>query len=293
LPAVRIADNLTLKAGEYVISIRGCPVERFELQPACDLAIHPGTAPAAPAGGRATKEPAFGIDAWWVPEESAEAARAAGFTVVDPVSVLGTHLAEVVKRSAHEIFSRKDARNLIDRVAQDNGRLVEDLVPKVLSVSAVQRVLQNLLRERVSIRDAGTILEALSEAASMTRNPLLLTEYVRQAMRRAVVQPYLDPGGTLPAYFTEPAIEQMIESAVTHGEHGSQLNLPPQRVRDIGDRLRRIAPGREQSTVILTSSGARPFLRQIAEGSSVSICVLSHAEVPPGLKVESRGIVEW
>ena len=293
LPAVRIADNLGLKATEYVLSIRGCPVERFELQPGCVLALHPGSAAAAPAGGRPTREPAFGIEAWWVPEDRAELARAEGFTIVDPVSVLGTHLAEVAKRNAHEIFTRKDARALIDRVAEENSRLVEDLVPKVLPVSAVQRVLQNLLRERVSIRDAGTILEALSEAAAMTRNTVMLTEYTRQALRRSIVQPYLDSEGNLGAYFVDPAIEQMIESAVVHGEHGSQLNLPPQRIRDVGDRLRRIPGGRDQSTVVVTSASARPFLRQIAEGNLSGICVLSHSELPPGLKVHSRGIVEW
>ena len=248
---------------------------------------------AAPAGGRPTREPAFGIEAWWIQDDRAEPARAEGFTIVDPVSVLGTHLAEVVKRSAHEIFTRKDARDLIDRVAEDNSRLVEDLVPKVLPVSAVQRVLQNLLRERVSIRDGAAILEALSEAAAMTRNTVLLTEYTRQALRRSVVQPYLDSNGGLSAYFLDPAIEQMIESAVVHGEFASQMNLPPQRVRDVGDRLRRIPSGNDQGTVIVTSASVRPFLRQIAEGNLSGICVLSHAELPPGLPVQSRGVVEW
>ena len=293
LPPVRIADNLGLKAAEYVIAIRGCPLERFELQPGCELAIHPGAAPAAPPGSKPTREPAFGIDAWWVPEERAESTRGAGFTVVDPVSVLGTHLAEVVKRYAHELFTRKDAKALIDRVGEDNSRLVEDLVPKVLPISAVQKVFQNLLRERVSIRDAGAILEALSEGAAMTRNTLLLTEYTRQALRRPIVQPYLDASGALPAYFVDPAIEQMIEAAVVHGEHGSQMNLPPQRIRDVGDRLRKISSGHEQSTVIVTSSTARPFLRQIAEGNLSNVCVLSQTELPPGTKVQSRGVVEW
>jgi flagellar biosynthesis protein FlhA len=293
LPAVRIADNLSLKASEYVISLRGCPVERFELQPGCVLILQPGAAAAPPAGAKPTREPAFGIDAWWIPEDRAESAREQGFTIVDPVSVLGTHLAELVKRSAHEIFTRQDARTVIDRVAIDNARLIEDLVPKVLPVSVVQRVLQNLLRERVSIRDAGAIMEALSEAAAMTRNPLLLTEYTRQSLRRSLVRPYLDAEGGLAAYFVDPAIEQMIESAVAHGEQSSQLNLPPQRIRDIGDRLRRIPGGRDQSTVVITSAVARPFLRQIAEGNMSDTCVLSHAELPPGLAVRSRGVVEW
>ena len=136
-------------------------------------------------------------------------------------------------------------------------------------------------------------MEALSEAAAMTRNPLLLTEYTRQSLRRSLVRPYLDSEGGLGAYFVDPAIEQMIESAVAHGEQSSQLNLPPQRIRDIGDRLRRIPGGRDQSTVVITSAIARPFLRQIAEGNLSDTCVLSHAELPPGLAVRSRGVVEW
>ena len=133
--------------------------------------------------------------------------------MVDRVSVLGTHLAELIRRHAHELFSRQDAKKLLDRVAVENPKVVEDLVPKLLPLATVQRVLQNLLRERVSIRDAVTILEALGEAAGTTRNPVLLTEYVRQAMRRTVVKPYLSPNGDLPAFFVDPQIEQTGGSA--------------------------------------------------------------------------------
>ena len=151
-----------------------------------------------------------------------------GYTVVDPVSVLGTHLSELIRRHAHELLSRQDTKRLLDRVAVEHPKVVEDLVPKLLPLAAVQRVLQNLLRERVSIRDAVSILEALGEAAVSTRNPVLLTEYVRQALRRTVVKPYVNRAGELPAWFVDPAIEQAVEATVEHGEQNSHIAIAPQ-----------------------------------------------------------------
>ncbi|MGH9663582.1 MAG: FHIPEP family type III secretion protein, partial [Bryobacteraceae bacterium] len=151
LPPVRVTDNLSLKVTEYVILLKGVEVARFELRQNCELAIHPGK-PSAQIDGTPTREPAFGIPAVWVPAEAAEKARRSGYTVVDSVSVLGTHLAEVIRRNAHELFSRQDAKKLLDRVSEENPKVVEDLVPKLLSLAVVQKVLQNLLRERVSIR---------------------------------------------------------------------------------------------------------------------------------------------
>src|SRR2546430_2613038 len=141
------------------------------------------------------------------------------------------------RRHPDELFSRQDAKRLLDRVAEDNPKIVEDVVPKLLSLAVLQKVLQNLLRERVSIRDAVSILEALGEAGNVTRNPVLLTEYARQALGRAIVQPYLGPKGDLPAFFLDSSVEQAIESSVEHGEHSSQLNLAPQRIREILERV--------------------------------------------------------
>ena len=162
----------------------------------------------------ATQDPAFGLSAYWVPAQGVDEARALGYTVVDPLTVMGTHLSSVLRRHAHELFSRQEAKVLCDRVAIENPRAVEDLVPKLLSLSIVQRVIQNLLRESVSVRDGSAILEALGDAAIMTRNPVLLTEYVRQSIRRTVVQPYLDRNGELTVYFIASDIEQAIERAV-------------------------------------------------------------------------------
>src|SRR5690606_24629707 len=143
----------------------------------------------------------------------------------------------LIRRHAHELLSRQDAKAFLDRVAEENPKVVEDLVPKLVPLATVQKVLQNLLRERVSIRDAVTILEALGEAAAMTKNPVLLTEYVRQASRRMLVQPYLNANGELPVFFLDPKLEQLMEGAVEYTETSSHINLPPQHVRDIVARV--------------------------------------------------------
>ena len=166
MPPVRVTDNLHLGAGEYQVLLKGVEIARYEMPAGLRARYLAGAGPMPPLDGTKTEEPAFGMPAFWIPAGLGRSARAAGFTVVDPVSVLGTHLAELFRRHAHELFSRQDAKHLLDRVAEENPKVVEDLVPKLLPLALVQRVLQNLLRERVSIRDAVSILEALGEAAA-------------------------------------------------------------------------------------------------------------------------------
>jgi flagellar biosynthesis protein FlhA len=290
VPPVRVTDNLTLKAREYVISMKGVELARYELAHGCELAIHADDK-AGQIEGIATREPAFGIAAMWIAPENVDKARQAGYTVVDPISVLGTHLGELVRRHAHELFSRQDAKKVLDRVAEDNPKVVEDLVPKLLSLAVVQKVLQNLLRERVSIRDAASIFEALGEAAPVTKNTVLLTEYVRQAIRRQVAKPLLDQTGELSAYFLDPTIEQAVESAVEHTENSSHLNLAPQQIRSIQERLQKVCSAPDTSAVLLTSSGSRFFVRQITESIAPNVTVLSHNEIPPEVRILSLGMV--
>jgi flagellar biosynthesis protein FlhA len=290
LPPVRVTDNLSLRAREYVISLKGVEIARYELPQGRELAIPTGAGEVA-LEGLATREPAFGMSALWIPGDRAERARSSGYTVVDGVSVLGTHLSELIRRYAHELFSRQDAKRLLDRVAVEHPRVVEDLVPKLLPLATVQKVLQNLLRERVSIRDAVSILEALGEAAGATHNPVLLTEYVRQSIRRAVVKPYMNRAGELPAWFLDPAIEQAVEAAVEHGEHNSHVALAPQTIRDILNRISSRVASPETPVVAITSSGARYFLRQIVEPALPNLFFLAHNEVPPGLRVQSLGSI--
>ena len=201
LPPVRVADNSSAARAR----IRSLSEGRGDRPLRVAAGLPAGHSLRAqelrPPEGTPTREPAFGLAAWWIPDQRAEQARAAGYTLVDSVSVLGTHIAELARRHAHELFSRQDAKKVLDLVAVEQPKVVEDLVPKQLPLSVVQRVLQNLLRERVSIRDTGSILEALGEAALSTRNLVLLTEYARQAIRRTVVKRYLDASGNLPAYF--------------------------------------------------------------------------------------------
>jgi flagellar biosynthesis protein FlhA len=291
LPPVRVTDNLSLRAREYSVLLKGVEISRYELEQGCELAIAPARG-AAPVGGKPTREPAFGIPAVWVSGDLLEKARASGYTVVDSISVLGTHLSELIRKHAFELFSRQDAKKLLDRVAEEHPKVIEDLVPKMLPLAAVHRVLQNLLRERVSIRDAVSILEALGEAAQMTRNPVLLTEYARQAIRRMLVKPYLNPGGDLSAYFMDPSLEQAVDSAVEHGEHNSHLNLAPARIREIVDRVVKSTGNPESSVALLTGSMSRPFLRQILESAAPNVHVISHAEIPPGVKVVSLGVIQ-
>ena len=292
IPPVRLTDNLNLGAGEYQVLLKGVEIARYEIQSGSELAIFAGSGAVPILEGVKTEEPAFGLPAYWIPAGSGDRARAAGFTVVDPVSVLGTHLAELSRRHGWEMFSRQDAKRLLDRVAEDNPKVVEDLVPKLLPLASVQRVLQNLLRERVSIRDAVSILEALGEAAQVTKNPVLLTEFVRQAIRRSVTRTHLNASGQLAAFLLDPTLEQALESALEHGETGSQINLAPTRIRELVDRITRLTGAGEAGAVLLTSSPLRYFVRQLIEPSLRNLQVLAHAEVPPGVKVLSMGVVQ-
>ena len=288
LPPVKVSDNIALHSREYTVLLKGAEIARFELPGGQELAIPTGRND-RPIEGKATKDPAFGLPALWIPVERAEQARASGYTVVDDISVLGTHLAETVRRHAHELFTRQDAKAFCDRVAQTSPKLIEDLVPKMLSLTVIQRVLQNLLRERIPIRDSVTILEALGEAANLTKNPVLLTEYARQAIRRTIVKPPLYQQNELSAYLLDPGTEQTIESAAEHGEHNSVLGLAPPAMRDVLSRVSRKFEDAGSTGVILTSSAVRHFVRQILEPALPQITVLSHNEVPPETKVKSLG----
>jgi flagellar biosynthesis protein FlhA len=291
LPPLKLTDNLSMEAHKYAILIKGVQISSFELPPGCELAIAVGKA-LPPVPGTPTKEPAFGIPAIWVNSSVSDQAKKAGYTVVDPVTVMGTHISEFVRRYAHELFSRQDTKKFLDRVAADQPKLVEDLVPKVLSMGTLQRVVQNLLREQVSVRDAGTILEALGEAALTTRNPILLTEFTRQSLRRSVVKPYVNRSGDLPAYFLEPGLERAFEKHVEHTDQNSHLTASPDMIRDLVTRLERTIPKPEGPVVLLVSSGVRFFLRQIAEGSSTNYVFISHNEVPPEVRVMNLGVVQ-
>ena len=175
----------------------------------------------------------------WIPAEKTDKARLMGYTVVDPANVVATHLTELIRTHAHELLTRQDADAFMDRVKDEHPKLIEDLVPKLMPLSLVQRVLQNLLRERASIRDSLTILEGLAEAGTATKNPTLLTEFIRQALSRSLVRPYMNDKAEMPAYLLDPVIEQSIQSGIEHNETSSRLNLAPETLRDLLERIKR------------------------------------------------------
>ena len=290
MPPVKVKDNINLRTRQYSVLLRGVEVAHYELPQGHELAI-PGGSPDASLQGKPAVDPAFGLPAIWIRPDQVDRARAAGYTVVDAVSVMGTHITELVRKYSSELFTRQDAKAFCDRVAQDNPKVVEDLVPKLLPLVTIQRVLQNMLRERIPIRDGAAILEALGEAAQTTKNAVLLSEFVRQAIRRSIVKPHLNTQGELPAYFLDASVERPIEQAVEHSELSSVLTLSPEAIRDISMRLERKID-KHQTAVVITSFAARHFLRQIVEASLPNLTVLSHNEIPREVRVRSLGVID-
>jgi len=290
LPPVRFVDNVRLRHREYAILIKGHEVSRYELRQGYDLAI--ANEPDLPLlEGMETKEPSFGMPAIWTPTSRSIEGRAVGYTVVDHVSVLCTHMMEVVRTHAHELFGLQEMKKLLDLIAAEHPKTVEEVVPKLLSLSVVHRVFQNLLRERVSIRDAVTILEAAGEASLTTKNVVLITEYVRQAIRRSVVEPFLDQNENLKAYLLDAALDESLSSSVQHGEVTSHLALAPNTIREFMNRIQERVGSPATPVAVLVSSGVRYFLQQIAESSLRNVFFLSHGDIPPATRVVSLGII--
>ena len=290
LPPVRVTDNLSLKSREYVVLLKGAEIARFELQPGTELAINPGQAQGKLEGADC-REPAFGLPALWIAPSEVDKARVMGYTVVDAANVVATHLTELIRTHAHELFTRQETNRHLDRIREENPRLIEDLVPKLVAPSTVQRIYQNLLRERVSIRDGVTILEALAEAAGTTKNPTLLTEFVRQSLSRAIVKPYLNEQGELPVFFLDPAIEQTIQSGIEHSEVTTRLGLAPRTLTDILEKVKKGVGSLQGPTVLLCSASVRFAIRQIVESELSPLAVLLHGEIPPNVRVVSMGRV--
>jgi flagellar biosynthesis protein FlhA len=292
VPPVHITDNVRLKAKEYSIALRGVEVARWELYQDNLLAISSEGAP-RPLAGIATKEPAFGVAAVWIPAALQNQALASGYAVVDQTSVLATHLAEVVKQHAHELLTRQETKRLLDRLAESHPKLVEELVPKILSLGEVQKTLQQLLREQVSIRDLSTILETLLDLAGTSKNPVLLVEAARQTLGRALVQPLLSETGGLRVVTLDRLLEEELGRAFGGPAPAGMGGLQPPFARRILDGLRRLAG--EQiavaSPVLLCSTPARYHLKRLLEPFLPKVVVLSPLEVPPLVEVQSLGVL--
>jgi flagellar biosynthesis protein FlhA len=293
VPVVRIRDNIQLKPNEYVIKIKGNTVARGELLLNHYLAMSPGIDDES-VTGIATTEPAFGLPALWIDEAMKERAELSGYTVVDPPSVVATHLTEMIKRHAHELLGRQETKTLIENVRESYPVLVEELVPNVLSVGDIQKVLAKLLKEKISIRDLVTIFETLADYGTYTKDPDILTEYVRQSLSRQITNQYASGGQSLKVVTVGPALEKKIADSVQQTEHGSYLALDPASTQAIYQKVseqvsRLIQQGHQP--VILASPTIRMYLRQLLERSMQDVAVLSYSELEPQAEIQSVGVV--
>ena len=292
VPPIHIKDNLQLNPNQYVISLKGVQIATAEVMPGYYMAMDPGTATET-IKGIATTEPAFGLPAIWITEDQRERAQIAGYTVVDCTTVMATHISEVIKQHAHELLGRQETQDLLDNLAKSYPKLVEDLVPNVLGVGTIMRVLQNLLREGVSIRDLRTILETLADYAPHTQDTDVLTEYVRHALSRSISAAYVQPDGTLPVITLDSKVENLIQNSIQHREHGSFLALDPQVAQKILDSLSTLISsfGGGQQPVLLVIPQIRPHVRRLIERYFPSLAVLSHNEITTNIKIKSIGTV--
>ena len=249
VPPVRIHDELALDSHEYVVRVRGTEVARSRITPGHQLAMDPGDA-FGQLPGLPTIEPAFGLPAVWIPEAGRAEAEALGYTVVDAESVIVTHLTETIRAHAADLLTRQETRQLLDQLKEHNAAVVEEVVPDVLSVGEIQRVLQALLREGVSVRDLGPVVEAVGDKARLTRDPSVLAEYARQALARRIVAPYVDAEGALRAIALDPAVEREVADAIAQTPDGEVLAMDPTRAQALvavaagAGRPRRRACGR-------------------------------------------------
>jgi flagellar biosynthesis protein FlhA len=294
LPTIRVRDNLQLKPNAYVIKLRGVEIAQGELMSNMFLAMNPGLAEEQ-IEGLPTTEPAFGLPAVWISAAQRERAEALGYTVVDPASVLTTHLTEVIKQHAAEMLTRQDVQTLIDNVKRDYAAVVEDLLPNTLTIGEVQRVLQNLLRERVSIRDLVTILETLATYGKATRDIDLLTEYVRRALARQICSQYKSADNTLQVITVAPQLEQELVASLQQTEQGTMLVLDPERatwlLQRIAQEMERVAMAGVQPVVLCSSRLRLPF-RRFVERSLPTLAVLSFSEIAAGIEVRSVGLLD-
>jgi flagellar biosynthesis protein FlhA len=291
VPPVHVADNLQLGPRVYSVLVKGIEVARGELFPDRWLAINPGTA-ASSIEGTATKEPAFGLPAWWIAAEQRDRATAAGYTVVDPTTALSTHLSEVVRVYLPDLLGRQQTKEMLDRVAQHAPKLVEEIVPKVVTVGDVQRVLRQLLRERVPIRDLPTILEAVGDAALVTKDPDAMVEAVRASLGRAICRVYQSDTGELPAISMAPGLEERLLQSIVRTEHGAVLALDPSVAQSLASRIARALETAVAQPVLLCTPMLRPHLWRLFSRVLPQVGVLSHNEVPAHVRVAPIAVLD-
>lgn len=294
IPSIHIRDNLQLEPGEYRVMIKGNKVGGGMLRADCLMAMDPGNV-ISPVDGIATKEPAFGLDAVWIGKAQKDEAEMAGYTVVDLPTVMATHLTEILRGHAHELFGRQEADNLIANFKKAYPKVVEELVPDLLPLGSVVKVLQNLLKEQVSIRDLLTIFESLADEAHKTKDTDLLTESVRKAMSRSITAKYVVDGHKVPVITLEPRWEEMIANSLLQTEQGVQLVMDPRLAQEMISNIARAIEAHPEiagQPILLTSPTARRHICKLTSRFIPQLAVLSHTEIAPEARVSAVGVVE-
>ncbi len=294
VPPICIRDNVQLEPNQYVVKLRGACIARGDVIPGRLLAIDSG-AVSEPLYGIETKEPAFGLPASWISEEDRSTAQQRNYTVVEPTNVIATHLTELIRRHGAEMLTRQDVNHLIDNLKERSPKLVEELVPEQVKIGDLQTVLQNLLRERVPIRDLETILETLGDWVGRTKDPDVLTEYVRSALARTICEQYRDGENTIHGVTLDPALEDLVNSHVERTERGSYLTLSPARAGRVVAAIRNevdaaVTKSSGKQPVVFSSPQVRQWMRRLIEPSLPNVPVLGYSEVVRGVNVRTHGM---
>ncbi len=292
IPGIRLRDNVLLKTNEYVVKIRGDEVARGEVLAECLLAMSPDGANHG-VKGIATVEPSFGLPALWITKGEREKAETHGFTIVDPSSVIATHLSEILRRHAHELLDRQQVQVLVEHLRETQSTLVEEVFPKMYSLGDLQKILAGLLRESIAIRDLTTIVETMSDYAPVTRNPDSLVEFVRQKLKRSITRKFI-PGGKARVITLDPQLEQLILERLRQTEQGSFVALAPDQIQQV---MRSLQTAVEDTMalgvtpIILTSPAVRPHFKKIADQLAPDLTVLSYNEVDAAVELQADRMV--
>ena len=293
IPSVRIKDNLELKPGGYSIKLKGVEIAKGELQPDHLMAMDPGTV-IEQMDGMPTKEPVFGLPAIWITDDRKDEAQYNGYTVVDLSTIVATHLTEVLKSNLSELFGRQELVKVLDTFKEENPKIVSDLVPEIMSLGVVLKVLQNLLREGVSVRDLRTILETLAEFGPSTKDPDALTEYARQSLYRTITERIKGAQGDVPLFTLDRALEEAVARSIINTDHGAQLNLDPKVTQTILASLNEKieeATSQGEKMVVLCSPVIRRHFKKLTEKFIPNMIVVSHNELSPDINIRSLGTV--
>ena len=293
VPIIRLRDNIQLNPNQYIIKIKGIQVSEGEILFDHYMAMNPGYVEEE-IMGIPTFEPSFHLPAIWITENQRERAESLGYTVVDPPSIIATHLTEIIRQHISELLSRQDVQNLINNLKETNPSLVEELVPKLLGLGEVQKVLQNLLKEGISIRDLLTIFETLADYATTTRDTDILTEYVRQALKRAITGKFFPPNETTSVVTVDPKIEQEIMSSVKQTETGAYLTLDPEKTKAIVNSVEAETKKLEnmgKNPIIVTSPIVRMYFKRLTEDYFKDLIVVSYNEIDNNVELQSVGMV--